>query len=349
MKREMRRHGLDAYIVIQNLRYFTGSTASKALIVPLDGKPTLLCSRLEQDQAKKGWIRDVRAYSSWEGPLRPGEKVHFKDPWQLLADRVKESEARAVGFDRAGRSLVRKLRGIHPASYLELPELVQEIRKVKSKEEISLLRKSAEIASKGMRAAAETIGIGRTELEVAAEIEYAMRMTGSEGVSFPTIVASGKNSWLPHAQATKKKLRNGELVVVDLGAFYDGYASDMTRTFALKPIPKQLKILELVKRAQAAGVSRVKEGASAGEVDSAARNVLREAGYSKYCPHGTGHGVGTEIHEFPSLWPKSKDVLKAGMVITVEPGVYLPRVGGVRWEDMVLVKKKGNEILTKLK
>jgi Xaa-Pro dipeptidase len=232
------------------------------------------------------------------------------------------------------------------ASYRELPELMLELRKVKSGREVALLRKAARIAAGGMRCAAELIEVGRSELEIAAEAERAMRKAGSEGTPFPTIVASGKNSWLPHASATRKRLRRGELVVVDLGAIHKGYASDTTRTLALAPTSKQVRLLELVKRAQAAAIARVKAGIQASTVDKAARRAVSRVGYARFCPHGMGHGVGLEIHEPPALAPDSKDILREGMVITVEPGIYVPRLGGARWEDMVLVTKGGREVLT---
>ncbi len=251
-----------------------------------------------------------------------------------------------MGYDYARKEFIRKLRAAYMASYHELPELMLELRKIKSREEISLLRKSAKIATKGMRCAAESIAVSRTELEVAAEAEREMRMAGSEGTSFPTIVASGRNSWLPHASATRKRLRRGELVVVDLGAVYEGYASDMTRTFALSPTNKQLKLIELVRRAQKAAIGRVRKGAKTSDVDKAARKIISHAGYAKFSPHGTGHGVGMEIHELPSLAPDSKDILRERMIITVEPGIYVPQVGGARWEDMMLITKRECKLLT---
>jgi Xaa-Pro aminopeptidase len=347
LKKEMEKRGLEAFIITRNTRYFTETTAGKIVLVPLNRAPILLCSRLEQEQAKKGWIRDIRAFSSWRAPLRPRERVYFQELWQLLADCLREIRAKSVGYDHLSRELIRKIRSSTPASYRELPGLVQEIRKIKSNEEIRLLKKSAKLAAKGMQVAAEMIEIGRTELEIAAESEHTMRRAGSEGVPFPTIIASGRNSWLVHATASAKKLKGGELILVDLGALYEGYASDMTRTFALKPTPKQRRLLASVKRAQEKGIMKVKDGVPASGVDDAARKSLLKAGYSRYSPHGTGHGIGVEIHELPSLMPNSKDVLKAGMVITVEPGVYVPGVGGARWEDMLLVTKRGHELLTR--
>jgi len=228
-----------------------------------------------------------------------------------------------------------------------MSKLVAEMRKVKSDLEIELIRASARLAVKGMQRAAELIEEGRTELEIAAEAEYVMRKNGSEGVPFATIVASGKNSSLPHATASKKRLRRGELIIVDLGAVYKGYASDMTRTFAIKPTPKQLKLIEIVKQSQNAALQMVREGARAAEIDKTARGVIGESGLESFYLHNTGHGVGLDIHEPPYLSPKSKDLLREGMVITVEPGVYVPRVGGARWEDLIVVKSEGYLTLTK--
>ncbi|RLG57326.1 MAG: Xaa-Pro dipeptidase [Hadesarchaea archaeon] len=347
LKHLLDARGLDAFLAIHNVRYFSGTSAGKAIILPKKGDPILICSRLESDQARQeSWIRDIRVFSSWKAALRRGERVYFRKPWQLIAECLQEIDARAVGHDGMREDLIRKLRGAYPISYLELPELVLDLRKIKSREELRLLRKSAKIALRGMNCAAELITAGRSELEIAAEAEYEMRKAGSEGTPFPTIVASGKNSWLPHAAATEKKIKKGELVVVDLGATYEGYASDMTRTFTLSPTRKQLRILQLVKLAQHAALKKVKAGTKAKTVDMAARTLITRHGYARFFTHGTGHGVGLNVHEPPSLAPTSEDLLKPKMVITVEPGIYVPQVGGARWEDMVVVKDKGFTLIT---
>jgi Xaa-Pro aminopeptidase len=347
LKEEINRRGLDAFLAVQNARYLAGTTAGNAVIVPADGEPVLICSRLELERAKReSWIHDIRAFSRWKTALRRGERVHFREPWLLLAECLREFGARSVGFDNIRSETLRKLRGAHHASYRELPELVLNLRKVKSKQELRWLKQSAEIAVKGMRCAAELIEAGRTELEIAAEAERTMRLAGSEGTPFDTIVASGGNSLLPHATVTRKKLRRGELVIVDIGAKYNGYASDMTRTFAVDPSRKQLKLMELVRKAQQFAIKKVKDGAKADTVDRTAREIISSAGYAKFYLHGTGHGIGLDVHEPPSLAPQSKDILRSGMVITVEPGIYLPRLGGARWEDMLEVTQKGHKLLT---
>lgn len=305
----------------------------------------MLCSRLELDRARRdSSIRDVRAYSPYRTPLRRGERVKFCKPWQLIADCLLELDARAIGFDCVKSASLRKLRATHKASYRELPELILKMREIKSRQEIAKLRRAAKIAVKGMRCAAELIEVGRSELEIAAEAEHAMRRAGSEGTSFSTIVASGRNSWLPHSTATRRRLRQGDLIIIDLGAKYEGYCSDMTRTFALSPTRKQLKLVELVKRAQRAAIARVRDGVRASAIDKVARDFISRAGYASYYLHSTGHGVGLEIHESPSLAPDSRGVLRKDMVTTVEPGIYLLGVGGARWEDMVLVTTGGHEI-----
>jgi len=346
LRAELAAKELDAFISVQNARYLSNTTAAAAVIVSDEG-PVLLCSRLEFDRAKReSTIKDIQAYFPRRVLLRRDERVYFGEFWQLLAERLKSLNVRKVGYDGLRRETLQKLQGAHKADYLELPELITELRKIKSTQEISWLRKAAELAVEGMARASEFVDEGISELEIAAEAEYAMRKKGSEGTSFSTIVASGENSWLPHATATRRRLHGGELIVVDLGATYKGYASDMTRTFSLRPTARQLRLLSIVKRAEATAIKRVRSGVKAASVDTAARKVISRAGYGQFCSHGTGHGVGLEIHEAPSLAPGSKDILRTGMVITVEPGIYVPKIGGVRFEDMVIVTKKSCEILT---
>jgi len=338
--------GLDAFVAVRNAYYISGTTASIAVITS-SKEQTLICSRLEFDRARReSAIKDVVAYSPHRVPLRSGEKVRFGELWLVMAERFHELNAREIGFDALRREHLRKMRNYHDANYREMPNLIAEMRMIKSVQEIARLKKSAALASLGMKRAAELIEKGRTELEIAAEVEYEVRKAGSDGIPFDTIVASGKNSWLPHAMATEKRLRDGELVVVDLGAKYKGYISDMTRTFALSPTRKQLKLLDTIKRAQKSALVRVRDGVRASDVDAAARRIASLAGYAKYYLHSTGHGVGLDVHEPPNLSPRSTEILRSGMVTTVEPGAYVRGVGGARWEDMVLVKVDGRVLLT---
>ena len=344
LRRELIASGLDAYLVIKNTRYFAGTSAGEAVIVPSEGEPILLCKRLELERARReSDIRKIYAYFPSRVPLQRGERVFFGELWQLIVERLKEMDALVVGFDGMSSEV---LRDAYEVNYRERPELVLGLCMVKSRQELNWLHKASWLATRGMLCASELVQAGRTELEIAAEAEYAMRKAGSDGTPFSTIIASGRNSWLPHATATSKRLQRGELVVVDLGATYKGYASDMTRTFALEPKRKQSKLLEVVKRAQLAAFRRIRDGVRAASVDEAAREVISHAGYARFCTHGTGHGIGLDVHEPPSLEPGSKDTLREGMIVTVEPGIYVPKIGGARREDMVLVTKEGFELFT---
>jgi Xaa-Pro dipeptidase len=198
-----------------------------------------------------------------------------------------------------------------------------------------------------MERAFETVKPGITEKDVAAEVEYAMRRKGSDGTSFDTIIASGASSAFPHGSCSNRTIQDGDLVVVDLGATYQFYRSDMTRTFtAGKPTEKQRKIYEIVQLAQQKAFETIKPSIPAHQVDAAARQTIMAAGFGERFVHNLGHGVGLEIHEAPILSPDSKDTLAPGNVVTDEPGIYLPGFGGVRIEDTVIVTQKGAEKLT---
>ena len=225
--------------------------------------------------------------------------------------------------------------------------LVRELRSVKDEEEIKLIREACRLASVGMQTAKEIIGVGLKEKEAAAEIEYAMRKAGSDGTAFDTIVASGATSAFPHGSNLERTIHECDFVVVDLGATYKFYRSDITRTFiASKATEKQARIYDAVKMAHEKTFEAVKPKIVASEVDGVARRVIEQAGFGEFFVHNLGHGVGLEIHEAPILSPESKDILAAGNVVTIEPGIYVPGFGGVRIEDTVLVTKKGAEILT---
>jgi Xaa-Pro aminopeptidase len=188
---------------------------------------------------------------------------------------------------------------------------------------------------------------GVKESEVAAAMEYAARLAGAEEMSFPTIIASGARSALPHGRATQQAIAAGGFVVCDFGVILAGYCSDQTRTVWVGAASNEAQsAYEAVKEAQAAAIAAVRPGVSAGEVDAAARKVLHKAGLGRHFTHSTGHGVGLEIHESPRIAAEQKDLLKPGMVITIEPGVYFPGKWGVRIEDMVAVTESGCEVLT---
>ncbi|MEM1689521.1 MAG: Xaa-Pro peptidase family protein [Candidatus Hadarchaeales archaeon] len=349
LQEKMEEYGLDVFIAFKNHRYLAGSEAGKAVIVPCKGKPILICSRLEFDRVKReSWIKDVRAFSGWKSPLRSGESIFFGQPWELVINCLEELGAKVVGYDQAPPEFISKLRMLYRAGYKRLPKIVEEMRMMKDSKEIEIMKKAANLAILGMKRIHELLSPGVSELELAAEAEHVMRKSGGEGTPFPTIVASGENSWLPHAGATDRRIKKEDIVVVDLGCYFEGYASDMTRTFVLGHSRKFRKLVQIVREAQAEALKRVRGGIKASDVDLAAREFIRRKGLLRFYLHGTGHGVGLDIHEPPSLSPTSQEILQEGMVITVEPGVYVKGVGGARWEDMVIVKEEGFEKLTEV-
>ena len=227
------------------------------------------------------------------------------------------------------------------------PALVERERLVKDKDEIELLRAAVLLGGSLFDVALKSIRPGVREIEVAAEMEYAARRAGADAMSFETIVASGERSALPHGRASGAKIPDSGFVVCDFGVILTGYCSDMTRTvYVGRPSEEARRMYDVVKSAQQAAADSVGPGVSVGDVDEAARKVLQGNGLGRYFTHSTGHGVGLEIHEAPRVAAGQKDVLQPGMVITIEPGAYIPGRWGVRIEDMVVVTETGCEVLT---
>lgn len=350
VSKKLHEKDLDAFLTRQNARYLAGTPSASAVIIA-ESKTVLICGRLDFDRARKeSGIKDVRPYARTEVPLRDEEKedILFGKLGEAIGSVLNEVGATKVGYDRLNDEILKDIKETHGGKYQEELDLIWDLRKTKTPQEIKWLKKSAEIARKGIERAAELIEPGRTELEIAAEVEYRMRKLGSGGTPFDTILASGENSGLPHTEATGKELAEEELVMVDLGAKWNGYKSDMTRTFTISPSSRQKRLFETARKAQEAALQKVEAGVEAREVDLAAREVFKREGYEKFCLHGAGHGIGLDIHESPSLDPSSDDTLKENMVITVEPGVYVQDVGGARFEDVVIVKEDGYEKLTSL-
>ncbi len=229
-----------------------------------------------------------------------------------------------------------------------IDDIIKELRIVKTPGEIELIEAACGIADMAMMAALEDISEGKREREIAAKMEYVMKMNGAEKPAFDTIIASGWRSALPHGVASDKRIERGELVVIDEGALYRHYNSDTTRTIVVgSPNKKQKDIYEAVLEAQKKGVREAGPGMTAKELDTIVRNVIKEYGYGENFIHSTGHGVGLEIHEWPRVSQQDETVLKPGMVVTIEPGIYIPKFGGVRIEDTVVITKSGARRLTK--
>ncbi len=232
-------------------------------------------------------------------------------------------------------------------SLIEASHILREMRQVKDQEEIDILRQAIRITDEAFRLILDKIKPGVEEEEISLDLEYSLRKMGASGRSFDYIVASGSRSALPHGVASAKKIEKRELLTLDFGAKYQWYCSDFTRTvFVGRPEAKHREIYDLVLEAQLAAIDIIKPGLTGKEVDAVARNIISQAGYAEYFGHGLGHSVGLEIHETPSFNTREEMILEPGMVITVEPGVYLPGWGGVRIEDVVLVTNYGVEVLT---
>lgn len=233
------------------------------------------------------------------------------------------------------------------AELVALDHPIVALRAVKDAGELDRMRRAAAIADAALAEVRPQLGAGRTEREIALELEVAMRRRGATSSAYETIVAAGPNGALPHARPTDRPIGRGDLVVIDVGALYEGYRSDMTRSFVIgEADDEQQRQLDVVLEAQRIGVAAVAPGVATRDVDAACRTHIDQAGWGAEFGHGTGHGVGLDIHELPRVSSRADDVLAEGMLVTVEPGVYLPGRGGVRWEDLLFVGADGAEAIT---
>jgi len=331
---------IDALLVsgLPNIRYLSGFTGSNGMLLVMPGSQILLTDPRYTIQASEECTCAVRTVK--------GRPLHEAAAGLLQSKRLKR-----IGFEKARLSYedYAALKEHLPlgASLKPVAGVIEKMRMIKSEEEIARIRRSVLTNSEAFQTTLKRIKPGITESDVAAELEYQMRLHGAEKPAFETIVAAGAHSALPHARPTRKILNGNELILIDMGSCQDGYASDMTRMLFLgKPDQKTRSIYNAVLEAQLAAIATVREGATAQQVDRSARRVLKEHGREKEFVHSTGHGLGLEIHEPPRIGHKEKTRLAAGMVITIEPGAYARGLGGVRIEDTVAVTKNGCEILT---
>ncbi len=230
-----------------------------------------------------------------------------------------------------------------------LSEIIHNLRIIKDEVEVAKLKKAQEIAEHAYLEVLNHVKVGMTEKEISSKLEYLMKTHGAERVAFELITVAGKNTSLPHGVPSDYKIQQGDFITFDIGAVYEGYHSDMTRTIAVGEVSdEQRKIYNIVLKAHLEALKAVKAGVRAFDIDKVARDIITEEGYGQYFGHSTGHGVGLEIHEVPFASTKSKDILEAGMTLTVEPGIYLPDKFGVRIEDTVLVTENGYETFAKI-
>ncbi|MFC7687039.1 M24 family metallopeptidase [Ureibacillus sp. GCM10028918] len=341
----MKEHELNAALITspKNVFYLTGFLSRPyerflGLIVPVEGEPLLLLPKLDLEAAQQGSnIEHIVTHSDTQ------------NPYEILKQKLPLG-IKKLGIEN-GELLVRRLEDLQKAipevEYADIGVPLQEMRTIKTEDEVNCLRKAVQISEHALTIAINNFKIGMTELDVVAELEYQLKKNGSIGLTFNPIVLSGEKTSLPHGVSGQRTIQAGELLMVDLTALYGGYYSDITRTFAVGEINEGLKdMYQTVLNANIAAITSVKPGVTMASLDHAARNVITENGYGEYFVHRVGHGIGIDNHELPSIHGKSQEYLKTGMTFTIEPGIYLPGIGGVRIEDDILVTENGPEVLS---
>ena len=327
---------------LPNIRYLCGFTGSAGLLLV--------------EEAGSVFFTDVRYDTQAHDEVKSAKVVIAKKAvlqalTEWMGGRRKRARGWTVGIESEHFTIAEKKRltKLRPSGVTlkDAPSIVERFRMVKDDDELKLIRSAVALGAKLFDRAVEVLKPGMKETEVAGEMEHAARRDGAEEMSFPTIIASGARSALPHGRASDQAIAAGGFVVCDFGVILRGYCSDQTRTVWVGTAPEEAKrAYDAVKEAQQAAVDAVRPGVTVGEVDESARKVLRKAGLGRYFTHSTGHGVGLEIHEAPRVASGQKEVLQPGMVITIEPGVYFPGKWGVRIEDMVAVTAGGRDQLT---
>jgi len=331
--------GCDALVVsdLTNVRYLTGFTGSAGVLVVRGDDLVLITDGRYREQAA-----DQLAAAGV-----PTELAITRETDRVLGDALAGTARVGLEADHVTWEGQRRWAEVVAGELVPTVGLVLGLRAVKDDGEVARLERAAAIADEALAEVRPMLRDRPTEREVARALEAAMLDRGADGPSFETIVASGPNGAKPHARPTDRVIGDGELVVLDFGALYDGYHSDMTRTLAVgEPSPTQQRMLDVVASSQAAGVAAVRAGVPCVAVDAACREVIGDAGWADAFVHGTGHGIGLVIHEEPRLSPESASLLAPGHCVTVEPGVYLPEHGGVRIEDSVVVTATGCRPLT---
>ena len=337
--------GCDALVVtnLTNVRYLTGFSGSAALLLVTGDRMLFVTDGRYRDQSAS-----ELAAAGVDAEIAVGRTTEAQ---RDIVSAAAGSIAR-IGLEAEHVTWAQKKRlakeWFPAAKVVATGRLVEARRERKDAGEVARIEAACAMADAALAAVRHRLGEGPTETEVALELEWQMRRLGADGPSFETIVASGPNGSKPHHRAGDRRVAEGDLVVLDFGALVDGYHSDMTRTVMVgEPSATQARMLEVVRASQTAGVRAVREGVEATAVDEACRAVIRDAGWDEAFLHGTGHGVGLDIHEAPRVSTNGTGTLTGGHVVTVEPGVYLPEHGGVRIEDTVVVTAQGCRTLTR--
>ncbi len=336
---EMHRQKIDAFISSfqPTTQYLCGYHGSNGFLVVTKSTTIFLTDFRYNEIIQTEVTADVKIIAQGSLSKAASEKKVFSSVKHIAfeKDHLTVSELEHLNKNLRGKKLI-------PVS-----GIVENLRAVKDDDEITILKRAFDISDRVFQTIIGSIKPGMTELEISAEISYLNKKYGAQNDSFDVIVASGVRGSLPHGTATSKKVGNNEFVTIDFGCVVDGYHSDMTRTICVgKPTAEMKKVYRIVQDAQQKACDYVRSGISAKKIDAISRKHIQSRGYGKYFGHSLGHGVGLEIHELPRIAPKSNDTLSAGHVITIEPGIYIPKQFGIRIEDTVIVRERGCEVLT---
>jgi Xaa-Pro aminopeptidase len=341
LQKLVKRDNLDCLLVtrITDIRYLTGFSGSSAKVLVFPTQSYFFTDFRYKDQSAQQ-VKGAKIEIGQRDPV-----MDFPEFKPLQKKNIK------IGFQSGDLTfgMLEQLRQLLPHTvFIPAEDLVGELSITKTQSEINDIKEAVKISDAAFERILNIIEPGVRENEIAAELEYQMKMLGSSNPAFDTIVASGYRSAMPHGVASDKKVEKGDFITMDFGAIYNGYHSDMTRTIVLgKATSKQKKVYNLVLKAQKAGCRYAKAGIMAKDLDGKVRKMIDKAGYGKYFGHGLGHGLGVVVHDKPAVSTRSETELKSNMVITIEPGVYIPDWGGVRIEDDVVIKKNKSLILNK--
>ena len=338
LREKMKAEGIASFLITSpyNLRYLTGFTGTTGVaLIGLEEAFFITDFRYTEQAAKQcvGYeiVKNV-------GPIL-----------EVVADLVESKTIENLAFEESFVAFKQyvELETLLEVDLIPVSGMIEELREIKDESEIAIVEKACEIADKAFSHILTYIKPGMTEIQVANELDFYMRSLGASGVSFETIVASGLRSAMPHGVASDKVIEQGDMITIDFGCYYNGYVSDMTRTISLgEPSDKLREIYEIVKEAQQRVLDAAKPGMSGIELDAIARDYIASKGYGEAFGHSTGHGIGLEIHEGPNVSKLAEKAFVPGNIITNEPGIYLPGIGGVRIEDDMLVTENGIKRLT---
>jgi Xaa-Pro aminopeptidase len=341
LRRQLKRREMDAMLItnVVNVTYLTGFTGdSSYLVLDRDGECLLSDSRYDVQIADECPDLDVasrRAPTPMSDLLKKTMRARKVSALGVEIDSLTVASYDEIAAALAGVELI------------STSDLVAELRQIKDRSEVQAIRASLRLAEQAFAVIRASLRPDQTEREIAFSLEHQIRLFGGDGCSFEPIVAAGHRAALPHAHPQDRAIGDDDLLLIDWGAVHQGYMSDLTRVLVTGRIsPKLERIYGVVLKAQRRAIQSIRPGITIGEVDHAARSIIQDAGFGSKFGHGLGHGFGLEIHENPRMAPNQPQVLQVGMVVTVEPGIYLPKWGGVRIEDDVLVTKDGHEVLS---